>query len=269
MARSVLGAFLEDRDAEREARLILSHVTGRSQASLLADADGELGAEAQRRLTLLLDARRQRQPLSQLIGSVEFYGRRFEVSEDVLTPRPDTETLIDIALAAPVARVLDLGTGSGCILATLLAERPGATGLGTDLSEAALAVAERNIGALDFGGRAELRQSDWFGAVDGVFDLIVSNPPYITAEEMQTLAPEVRHWEPQMALTPGGDGLDAYRAILAGMPDHLARSGRLIVEIGYGQGTAVSDLFRAAGLENVTCHADLSGKDRVVSGSRV
>jgi release factor glutamine methyltransferase len=164
--------------------------------------------------------------------------------------------------------VLDLGTGSGCIVLSLLAERPGAAGIGTDRSSDALIVARDNAARLGLSDRVGWRLGNWYEPVEGVFDLIVANPPYIAADEMPGLAPEVRDWDPATALTDGGDGLSAYPAILAGVPGRLAPGGRVIVEIGHRQGSAVSRMFRAAGLEAVAVHADLSGRDRAVIGRK-
>jgi release factor glutamine methyltransferase len=161
--------------------------------------------------------------------------------------------------------VLDLGTGSGAILLTLLAERPEAEGLGTDVSEAALRVARGNAVRLGV-RRCSFRQSDWFSAVDGQFDLIVANPPYIAEWEMADLAPEVRDWEPELALTPGGDGLSAYRIIAAGARRCLRPGGRVAVEIGPAQAEAVMALFRAGGLAEIECRTDFDGRDRVILG---
>lgn len=243
-----------------------------------AYAIGALAPEPQDRdapndLTLdMLDGylaqRLRRRPVAQILGRRAFWRHEFEVTRDVLDPRPDTEILVDLGLSAPFRRVLDLGTGTGCILISLLADRPGAEGTGTDLSDAALAVAARNALRLGVAERAGFLRSDWFGAVTGRFDLIVSNPPYIALSEMEGLAPEVREWEPRMALTDGGDGLSAYPAILAGADRHLLPGGRLIVEIGWRQGQAVSRLFREAGLDEVAIHADLAGRDRAVSGRK-
>ena len=183
------------------------------------------------------------------------------------TRAPDTETLVDVALARPVARVLDLGTGSGCILASLLHEMPDATGTGTDISGAALSVAARNLEIAGVTGRATLLRSDWFGTVTGTFDLIVSNPPYISAAEMNDLSPEVLH-EPHIALTPGGDGLDAYRILARDAPSHLEVGGRLIVEIGAGQAAAVHDFFAAASLREIRVRDDINGKNRVISAEK-
>ena len=207
-------------------------------------------------------ARAARRPVSHILGWRDFWGRRFEVSADVLDPRPDTETLIEAALAGPAPRrILDLGTGSGAILATLLAEWPGATGLATDLSEAALAVARRNL-VTHAPGRWQAVRADWFDGIDGRFDLIVSNPPYIDAATVATLAPEVRQHEPHMALTPGGDGLDAYRAIAAGWRDRLEPGGRMLLEIGHDQGRSAADLFAPA---RVDLLHDIDGRPRVLA----
>ena len=208
------------------------------------------------------------EPMSHILGYRDFWEHRFEVTADVLDPRPDTETLVAAALEAPFSRVLDLGTGSGCILLSLLAARNHATGLGTDLSEAALAVAGRNARRLGVQDRAALIRSDWWQAVTGSFDLIVSNPPYIAADEMAALQPELSY-EPRMALTDEGDGLSAYRVLVSGVPAHLAPGGRLMVEIGPSQGAEVAAMFEAAGLESVEIRPDIDGRDRVVIGTMV
>jgi len=252
-------------DPARDARLLLAFALGIAPDRLTLHLPEALPPEAGARFDAALARRLARQPVSQITGRRAFWGRDFRVTPDVLDPRPETETLIAAALETPFARVLDLGTGSGAILLTLLAERPQATGLGTDLSPDALAVARGNARALGVGARADFRQADWFGGVAGRFDLVVSNPPYIAEAEMAALSPEVLH-EPRMALTPGGDGLDAYRAIACGLLPHLAPGGRVLVEIGPAQGAAVSALFRAAGLADVTILTDLDHRDRVVTG---
>lgn len=220
------------------------------------------------RFEAAIAARLTRQPVSQIIGRRAFWRHEFIVTPDVLDPRPDTETLVAQALEEPFTRLLDLGTGSGAIAISLLAERPQAKGLASDLSAPALEVARRNAAATGVLERLELCQSNWFCAIDGQFDLIVSNPPYISASEMDALSPEVRDWEPQMALTPGGDGLSAYREIAAGAADHLTPGGWLMVEIGWQQGPAVSEIFRQHGLEDVSIRHDLDGRDRVVRGRK-
>jgi release factor glutamine methyltransferase len=182
----------------------------------------------------------------------------------VLDPRPETEVLVAEALAQPFERVLDLGTGSGCILVTLLAERPEATGEGLDLSPDALAVAAENARRHGVAARAGFAVSDWCVAAQGVFDLIVANPPYIAMAEMAWLDPEVREHEPHLALTDGADGLSAYRAILREAPGHLSARGRILLEIGAAQGGAVTALARAAGFPDARILSDLDGRDRVV-----
>ncbi len=216
------------------------------------------------RFEAAIAARTARQPVSQITGRRDFWKHSFRVTPDTLDPRPDTETLIEAALALPWRSVLDLGTGTGAILISLLAERLGARGLGTDVSEAALAVARAN--AADIGVSAEFIRADWFDGVTGRFDLIVSNPPYIALAEMPGLAPEVRDWEPRRALTDEGDGLGAYRAIVAGAGASLTPGGYLAVEIGPAQGAAVTALFARAGFAGVAVLRDLNGRDRVVRG---
>ncbi len=246
--------------AGRDARRLLAHALGVAPDVLA----GRLSDPVPAGFDALVARRAAREPVSHITGRRAFHGRDFRVTPEVLDPRPETEALVDLALARPFARVLDLGTGSGCILVTLLAERPGATGVGTDISPAALLVAGANAAAHGVADRLVLPLSDWFADIGGRFDLIVSNPPYIAAAEMAGLAPEVRDFEPALALTDGGDGLSAYRAIAAGARDHLVPGGRLLVEIGAAQGAAVAAIFEAAGLERVRRHPDLDGRDRVV-----
>ncbi|MEL6125395.1 MAG: peptide chain release factor N(5)-glutamine methyltransferase [Pseudomonadota bacterium] len=246
----------------RDARRLLGHRIG--QARLL-DAEEALGADEAVAFEQDIASRAARQPVSQIIGSREFWGRTFSVTSDVLDPRPDTETLVECALAGPApVRILDLGTGSGAILLTLLSEWQSATGVGSDLSKAALEVAARNAEALGLTNRATLLLSDWWDRIDGTFDLVVSNPPYISENAMPGLAPEVRLWEPRMALSPGGDGLDAYRRIADDLSTYLAVGGRALFEIGADQGESVPLLFERSGFATVKLHTDLNKKPRVV-----
>jgi release factor glutamine methyltransferase len=212
-----------------------------------------------------IERRRSGEPVSHILGYREFFNHRFHIGPQVLDPRPETEFLVRAALEKPVMRVLDLGTGSGAIVISILAACPQAWGVGTDLSQEALEVSRDNAGRIGVAERCRFLKSDWFADVGGTFDLIVSNPPYIAAEEMAGLAPELAH-EPRMALTDEGDGLGAYRAITKGAPDHLASGGRLMVEIGPTQAQAVSAMFRKAGLADITILTDFDGRDRVVSG---
>jgi len=225
-----------------------------------------ISAEANARFAAHITARAAHQPVAQIIGQRLFWGRSFIVTKDTLDPRPETETLIAEALAGPFQNVLDMGTGTGCILLSLLADRPQATGVGADISPKALDVAARNARALGVQSRLALVQSDWFAGLGGQFDLIVSNPPYIALDEMAQLSPDVREWEPHLALTDGGDGLGAYRAIAVGARGHLRPQGRILLEIGPTQGAAVAAMLRAAGLANIRILPDFDGRDRVVCG---
>ncbi len=258
-------------DAPRDARALLAHVLDLAPDRLLMDPDAPVPPAQALAYDAAIAARAAHRPVAQITGRRLFWGRVFRITGDVLDPRPETETLIAEALGVPFTRVLDLGTGSGAILLTLLAERGGATGLGVDLSPAALAVARGNARALGVGARAGFAVSDWFGAVSGRFDLIVANPPYIGAGEIDSLSPELRSWEPRMALVPAecdGSGLGAYRRICAGLSHHLAPGGRVLFEVGAAQGAAVAALCRAAGLADLRVLPDLDGRDRVVSARK-
>ncbi|MGR3804567.1 peptide chain release factor N(5)-glutamine methyltransferase [Marinibacterium profundimaris] len=251
-------------DPARDARLLLAHAARIEAARVTLIAPEDLEPEIAERYDRLIALRSVRVPVSHLVGERAFYGRRFKISRDVLDPRPETEALIEAALAEPYDKVLDLGTGSGCILVTLLAERPASRGMGVDLSEAACLQASANAVLHRVQERARIVVSDWFSHVDGRFDLIVSNPPYIARSEMSDLAPEVRDHEPGMALTDGGDGLGAYRAICADAAGHLAVGGRLIMEIGPTQGESVAEICLDAGFGEVEILPDLDGRDRVI-----
>ncbi|WP_428924700.1 peptide chain release factor N(5)-glutamine methyltransferase [Marinibacterium sp. SX1] len=254
-------------DPARDARVLLAHAARIEAARVTLIAPEDLEPEIAERYDRLIALRAVRVPVSHLVGERAFYGRQFKVSRDVLDPRPETEILIEAALAEPFGSVLDLGVGSGCILVTLLAEMPTARGMGVDLSEAACLQASANAVLHGVQERARIVVSDWFSHVDTGFDLIVSNPPYIARSEMPGLAPEVRDHEPDMALTDGGDGLGAYRAICAAAPGHLAVGGRLLFEIGPTQGAAVARICEGAGFGQVEVLPDLDGRDRVVRAS--
>ena len=252
-------------DPARDARLLLAHAMTIPPDRLTLHLADPVTPTTDAFFAQLITARAARQPVAQIIGHRLFWGRKFLVTTDVLDPRPETETLITEALKAPAKTVLDLGTGTGAILLTLLSEWPDAIGTGSDISVAALVVAQDNALALNLTPRTTLTLSNWFDTLPDRYDLITSNPPYIAADEMPNLAPDVLNWEPHAALTPGGDGLAAYRAIAAGAPGHLTPNGRLIVEIGPTQGPAVCALFAAAGLNAATILQDLDGRDRAVS----
>ncbi len=252
--------------AATDTRILLAYAMDINRGLLGARLQDAVTPEQVIRFKATIAQRMQHQPVAQIIGVREFWGRDFAVTPDVLDPRPDTETLIEeVFKSGTAANILDLGTGSGCILLTLLAEWSDARGVGVDQSEKALLVAQDNCRSLGLTERATLKQSDWFSDVTGKFDLIVSNPPYITADAMLTIAPDVRDWEPRMALTPGGDGLDAYREIARRAGQYLTPNGRIFVEIGWDQAQSVLDIFAETGFSDGFCVQDLTGKDRVIA----
>ncbi|OOY09499.1 peptide chain release factor N(5)-glutamine methyltransferase [Thioclava sp. F36-7] len=250
--------------AQTDARRLLAHALQIAPDRLTLALQDALPEDATARFEAALTAREARQPVAQITGKRLFWGHEFRVTRDTLDPRPETELLVEVALERPFVHALDLGTGTGCILISLLKSMPFAAGTGTDLSDAALEVAKSNAEALGVAKRAKFLISDWFANVPGRYDLIVSNPPYIAQDEMAGLSQDVRDWEPLSALTPGGDGLDAYRAIARGAGARLLAGGRLAVEIGPTQAQAVSDLFAAQGFERIETRQDLDGRDRVV-----
>lgn len=256
-------------DAPRDARLLVAGALGIAADRLTLELGAAFPEAARPALESHIADRLRFRPVAQILGWRFFWGRSFRVSGDVLDPRPETETLIARALEGPAPdRILDLGTGSGAILLTLLAEWGGSRGIGTDLSAAALAVAADNAARLGLGQRARFRHADWWEGVDGAFDLVVSNPPYIPAAEVAGLSRDVRDWEPVMALTPGETGLESYRRIAEGLDARLAPAGRALFEIGAGQGAAVSEIFRAAGFARIRILPDMDGRDRVVEVAR-
>jgi len=251
--------------AARDARILLGEALGVERGRLTLILQDVVSAQKAARFAGFVAQRMQRQPVSQIIGRRAFWGRNFAVNADVLDPRPETETLVSAALQSPAAtRILDLGVGSGCILLTLLAEWPEALGVGADLSAAALATAALNAKALEVSDRAVFVESDWFSNIDGVFDLVVSNPPYISEFEMAQLQPEVALWEPPLALTPGGDGLAAYRALAQELNRHLAENGQALFEIGKDQAVSVCEIFKNAGFDKVSVLLDMNGHDRTL-----
>lgn len=256
--------------AARDARVLLAHAIGMDPSRISLEPDLRLTAEMQLLLDSHIVRRIGREPVSKILGTRAFWGRDFIVTPDVLDPRPETESLIATALDGGDAQSFaDLGTGSGIIALTLLAEWPNARCTATDASSAALAVAARNARALNVKDRLDLEhvqdRGSWFDGVPKGLDLIVSNPPYISGAEMLELSPEVFDHDPHLALSPGGDGLSPYRAIAGGAQDHLVPGGRLLVEIGWRQGTDVAGIFSQNGLERIVILPDMDGRDRVVS----
>lgn len=255
-------------DAALEARLLLKIASGIDVALPTSAATGCLDAGQAGRFDRLLERRISREPLARITGHGEFHGLDLTLNPACLIPRDDTEAIVAAALAllpaAGPARVLDLGVGPGTILLAVLSERPGATGLGVDLSGEALAAAEANAVALGLAGRAAFRPGRWTEGLDGSFDLIVSNPPYIPSAECDHLEPEVALHDPRLALDGGRDGLDAYRAILGDAARLLAPGGHLVVEIGMGQAPDVVGIAAAHGFRLVALRSDLSAIPRAL-----
>ena len=252
-------------DPARDVRMLLAEAMGVGTDRLTLHLQDDVSAEQLKGFLASIDQRADRRPVSQILGRRQFYGRDFKVTSDVLDPRPETETLISEALRVPFKSILDLGTGSGCILLTLLAERQSAQGTGVDISSDALEIAGQNAENIGVVDRVEFKTSDWFSAVEGQYDLIVSNPPYIDEAEWESLDPEPRKWEPKHALTPGADGLEPYRIIASNARQYLVSNGRLMVEIGWKQGAQVAQIFQDAGLKDIRIVRDLDGRDRVVT----
>jgi release factor glutamine methyltransferase len=260
---------------ELDARLLVCHAVGLSHEAFIAKARDELRPEATTRLAAAIARRLEHEPVSRILGVREFYGREFLVDRHALDPRPDTETLIEAALdlveRAPSResslKLLDLGTGPGCILITLLAELPRARGVGTDISGAALKLAAANADRLGVADRASFVASNWLDGVEGSFDLILSNPPYIASAQITSLAREVAVHDPRLALDGGPDGLDAYRRIAARAGQVLAPTGRILLEIGADQAEAGARIFCGAGLGldgEGAVGRDLAGRPRLV-----
>ena len=247
-----------------DARLLLQHATGLSREDLIVEPERQVAPGIAENFRALIARRQAHEPVSRILGEREFYGRPFRLTPDVLDPRPDTETIVDLALPlmARACRILDLGTGSGAIIVTLLAERPDAVGVAVDLSPQALAVAAANAEALGVAQRISFSLGSWFEPVSGSFDLIVSNPPYIPAGDIAGLEPDVRNYDPHLALMGGSDGLDPYRSIAAGAGPHLASGGTILVELGAGQAEDVKSIFVTAGYHLLLQGIDLGGHIR-------
>ena len=268
--RILADAGIEEREAKLDARFLLEHVCGTTLQTLLLNKERPVSAEEEGAYRELIAQRRERVPLSYITGKRDFMGLTFEVTRDVLIPEQDTENLAEEIMRHLCGgeRILDLCTGSGCILLSLLSYSNGTTGVGTDLSGKALSIAERNAERLGLLERTAWRQGDLFEAVSGdeKFDLIVSNPPYIKSEVIPSLAAEVSVYEPRLALDGGEDGLYFYRKIIPGAVSRLVTGGMLFLEIGSDQAEEVSALMRDAGFYEVRTIRDYGGNDRIVCG---
>lgn len=267
-AARLAGAGVEN--APRDARLLMAHALGIEPVEVIMRETDSIDVVGLAAFEEAVERRLKGEPVSRIRGWREFYGRRFSVTPDVLDPRPETELLVEQGLKRlpEGARVLDLGTGSGCILISVLAERTDASGLGIDISSGALAVARANAAALGVSGRAAFVEGGWGDVSGGPFDLALSNPPYIPEADIAGLAKDVRGYDPLAALTPGGDGLDPYRLILGAMPGWLKPGGCIGFEFGIEQAAAVTMLMRQAGLIDIEVLRDLAGIERAAFGRR-
>ena len=263
---------------ELDARLLLCHATGLGHEAYVAGRDGELDARAAARFASFVERRLDGEPVSRIVGVREFYGRPFRIDASTLDPRADTETLIEAALAMVDRRglresplkLLDLGTGSGCILTTLLAELPKASGIGIAASMPALALAKTYAQALGIGARASFVAGDWLEGIGGAFDLVVANPPYIASGDIAGLSREVSAHDPWAALDGGADGLAAYRRIAPRTREILGQGGTILLETGADLAEAAFHLLVEAGLGIEAGHClwhDLGQRPRVVAAS--
>jgi release factor glutamine methyltransferase len=261
--------------AEADARLLMAYALGVDRAELIANGGRALTVEQAEAIDALAARRLRREPVARIFGHKEFWSLSLQIGPAVLVPRPETETVVEAALdavargAGPMAqlRILDIGTGSGALLLALLSELPNAVGTATDISAAALDIARGNAERSGLAGRCTFTACDIAAGVPGPFDLIVSNPPYVVHGEIASLPPEVRDYDPALALDGGADGLDGYRAIAAQARGLLAPCGKLIVELGAGQEAAVRALFTKAGLAAAAVLNDLAGIPRVLTAS--
>ncbi len=252
-----------------EARLLLAGAAGWTAETMLSRRREQIPEEIARRADRMVERRRQRQPASQILGRREFWGLEFAVTREVLDPRPDSETVVAAALArigdraAPI-RVVDFGTGTGCLLLALLSELPNAQGLGVDVSPASIRIAGANADRLALSDRARFALGDWGEDLSDGVDVILSNPPYIPRVELAQLQPEVVRWEPRLALDGGEDGLDAYRRLAPDIARLLAPDGFAVVEIGINQAEPVGAICVGSGLVVLGRERDLGGRDRCI-----
>lgn len=262
-------AGLETPDVD--ARLLVMAATGFTHTDIITRGTEFPPAAIFETIADYAQRRLAGEPIDHILGYCEFYGRRFRISKDVLSPRPETEMLIKAALENLIdkteAKILDLGTGSGAIAISILAEVNDAQGLAVDMSSTALDIARENAAQHNAADRLTFLKGSWFEPVTGRFDIIVSNPPYITDAAMMDLAPEVTGFDPDMALRGGADGLEAYREIISKASDYLKADGILLFEIGYDQGKSVSQLLKTRNFTQIVTSQDLAGHDRMIKAA--
>jgi len=252
-------------NAARDARILVAHALDIPKSQLSLNANENVPEELRCSLEKLIYRRINREPIAKILGKRQFWGRTFFINEDVLDPRGDTETLIDYVIDRPVRSVLELGTGSGVIAISLACEWKEVNVVATDISEAALLVAQKNAKNFDVEDKIEFLKSDWFEAIEGKFDLIISNPPYIGLSEISEISQEVLNHDPELALFAGSDGLGAYERIIPQLTKFLKPKGIVVLEIGASQSESVKTLMNSSGLSEVKTFKDLAGKDRLVT----
>jgi release factor glutamine methyltransferase len=250
-----------------DARLLVAHGLKLDRAQLLSQKDRILCEKEMHLLNVFIECRVRHESVARILMEREFWSLPFGLNEATLEPRPDSETLVEVALKSitkrdAALRILDIGTGTGCLLLSLLHELPNATGLGVDIAARAIEQAQENAEKLNLKNRAIFQIKNWLNDVTESFDIIISNPPYIARKEIPTLAPEVKNFDPKLALDGGEDGLDAYRHLIPLLHARLKPKGIAVFEIGYNQSASVTALFKAAGFSSVTLHRDFGGNDR-------
>ncbi|MDR3450337.1 MAG: peptide chain release factor N(5)-glutamine methyltransferase [Alphaproteobacteria bacterium] len=260
-------------NAALDARLLAGHALGLDRAALLSQSERDLSEQEMRSMDALIMRRSAREPVGRILGHREFWGMDFALNEATLEPRPDSETLVEAAVKLAVSRkndalqILDLGTGTGCLLLALLHEFPNAAGLGIDLAPRAVEQATTNAATLGFASRATFQTGDWFTGLERKFDIIACNPPYIPAFDIAQLMPEVRDHDPFLALDGGTDGVTPYHLLIPVLPVFMNRGGIAAFEVGQGQAEEVVDLFLARGFSDIAAHKDLGGIERVVTAT--
>jgi release factor glutamine methyltransferase len=261
-------------DPAPDARILAAHALGLDRVHLITHADRVLTEEELERIELLIGRRARHEPVDRIVGAREFWSLNFSLNEATLAPRPESETIVEAALQMISSRgdkklrILDLGTGTGCLLLSLLHELPDATGLGVDCAARAVRQARENAERLGLAVRGEFRVNNWANGLEERFDLIVSNPPYIAQGEIPKLMPEVRDHDPLLALDGGKDGLDAYRLLIPQLPCLLKSNGAAVFEIGIGQGDAVRALFEISGFTDIVTHRDVAGIERCIAARK-